>query len=385
MVQLFEELIAKKRRGIFKIYLGYAAGVGKTYAMLQEGHRLKAQGINIVIGYVEPHDRPQTTVLVSGLEIVPGIKVDAANQSFIELDVDAIIKRRPQIVLVDELAHTNFKGSKNEKRYQDVYAILDAGINVISTMNVQHLESVADKVTQGTGVPVAERLPDHVLSSADQVVIIDVTMEDLRERLRLGKIYAPDQAKSALNNFFSHENLSFLREICLREGAGDQIRKIEMQGLLSQTATDLAEESVLAALSSNPDRGEALLRKAIRIAAQLSTQCYAVYVQTTAESPTRIDSARQRQLQKTMKLAKSLGAEVITIQSDDIASALINFTARNHIKHVVFGRPRVINLWSSMIGNVVQNFLRDAIGVDVHVVTLNTKDNNGKNLPNDKS
>jgi two-component system sensor histidine kinase KdpD len=365
----FEELIAKKAEGSLKVYLGYAAGVGKTYEMLQEGHRLKKQEMDVVIGYVEPHDRPDTTLLIDGLEQINRKYFSLGGKEFPEMDVPAILKRHPQIVLIDELAHTNIRGSKNEKRYQDVSEILDHGINVITTLNVQHLESVADKVHQATQAPVQERIPDQVLRRADQVVIVDVTMEELRERLRSGKIYEKTKAEAALQNFFTHENLSFLREMCLREVAGDQVRKIEEQATLKKNAADLAQEAVMVALSSDPTHAQMLLRKATRLAAQLSTRCYAIYVQKKSESPINIDSALQRKLQNNLKLAKNLGAEVVTLQGENVVETLVTFAATHHVKHAVFGKTRRSPLIERLNGSIIQNFIHDSVGVDVHIVT----------------
>ncbi len=369
MAKTFEDLIAKKTQGSLKIYLGYAAGVGKTYEMLQEGHRLKKRGLDVVIGYVEPHDRPETSVLAEDLEQIPVLHFTIAGRSFPEMDLTAILKRAPKIVLVDEFARTNVTGAKNEKRFEDVLELLENGINVISTLNVQHLESVADRVTQATQAPVQERIPDIVLGRADQIVLVDVTMEELRERLRAGKIYEKNKAEQAMTKFFTYENLSFLREIALREVAGDQVRKIEAQGLLSQTAADIAEEAVMVAMSSNPTHAEILLRKATRMAAQLSTQCYAVYIQKQAESATKIDSTLQRKLQKNLKLAKTLGAEVVTLQAENIPEALITFATNHHVKHVIFGKSRRSPLVDLIKGSVILNFIHDSVGVDVHIVT----------------
>ncbi len=365
----FEELIAKKTKGSLKVYLGYAAGVGKTYEMLQEGHRLRKQGMDVVIGYVEPHNRPETTALIEGLEQVSRRFSSVGGKEFPEMNVPAILKRRPQVVLIDELAHSNVRDAKNEKRYQDVFEILDHGINVITTLNVQHLESVADKVNEATQVPVHERIPDQVLRHADQVVIVDVTLDELRERLRSGKIYEKLKAELALQNFFTPENLSFLREICLREVAGDQVRKIEEQAMLKKRAADLAEEAVMVALSSDPTHAEVLIRKATRLAAQLSTRCYAVYVQKNAESPINIDSGLQRKLQNNLKLAKSLGAEVVTLQGENVVETLVTFAATHHVKHAVFGKSRFSPLLERLKGSVIQSFIHDSIGVDVHIVT----------------
>lgn len=365
----FEDLIARGHQGFLKLYLGYAAGVGKTYGMLQEAHRLRKAGIDVVIGYVEPHARAETTALVEGLEQVPPRHHSVGGKDFPELDVPAVIKRHPRIAIIDELAHTNVPGSRHEKRYEDVMELLEAGINVISTINVQHLESVADRVESATGVPVKERIPDQVVRRADQVVIVDVSKEELRERLRTGKIYDKAKAEVALTNFFTYENLSFLREMALREVAGDQVRKIKEQDLLKKPAAEIAEEAVMVAMSSDPTHAEILLRKATRLATQLSTRCYAVYIQKKRESPTNIDSALQRKLQNNLKLAKTLGAEVVTVQGENVAEALITFAAIHHVKHAVFGKSRHSPLMDLLRGSVILNFIHDSVGIDVHIVT----------------
>lgn len=370
MVAGFEELIERKNKGSLKVYLGYAAGVGKTYEMLQEGHRLRKRGLDVVIGYVEPHARPETTALVQEIEQVPRKTCTLGGRDFPELDVSAVLKREPQIVLIDEFAHTNAPGSKHEKRYEDVLEILESGISVITTLNVQHLESVAARVSEVTAAPVQERIPDNVLRRADEIVVVDVTMEELRERLRTGKIYEKPKAEQALLNFFTYENLSFLREICLREVAGDQVRKIEQADLLGHDAVGMAEEAVMVALSSNPTYAEILLRKATRMASQLSTRCYAVYVQKREEAPTVIDSGLQRKLQSNLKLAKALGAEVITLQADNVVEALVTFATTNHVKHIIFGKSRRSPFMDLLKGSVILNFIHDSVGIDVHIVTL---------------
>jgi two-component system sensor histidine kinase KdpD len=370
----FEDLIDKKSQGSLKVYLGYAAGTGKTYEMLQEGHRLQKRGMDVVIGYVEPHARPETSALVEGLDVVPTKAFTQGGKSFPEMDVPAILKRAPQLVLVDELAHSNVAGAKNEKRYQDVFEILERGINVISTLNVQHLDSVATKVTEATGTPVQERIPDQVLTRADQVVIVDVSMEELRERLRVGKIYEKAKAEVALQKFFTYENLAFLREMTLREVAGDQVRKIEAQGLLKTKAADIAEEAVMVAVSSDPTHAEILIRKATRIAAQLSTRCYAVYIQKKEESATKIDATLQRKLQNNLKLAKTLGAEVISIQADKVADALVTFATTHRVKHAIFGKSRRSPMMDLLRGSVILDFIHDSVGIDVHIVTTTGED-----------
>ena len=243
--------------------------------------------------------------------------------------------------MIDEAAHSNEPGSKNEKRYQDILEILDHQINVITTLNVQHLESVADKVSTIAKVEIRERIPDSILSIADQVVNVDVSIDELRERLRTGKIYSPTQADIALAHFFSPSNLSMLRETVLREAAGDQIRRIDEQTLLTSEDATLTHDTVMVALSSDPSNAEILIRKATKLATQLSARCYVVYVQRKVEQPTRIDATIQRKLQNNLKLAQTLGAEVVMLRGEDIAETLVNFAHENNVRHAVFGKSRL--------------------------------------------
>lgn len=363
----FDEILERRKKGSLKIYLGYAAGVGKTFAMLQEAHRLKAQDFEVVIGYLEGHDRAATMNLVQDLEIVPRRFYTFGNRSYEEMDTTAVIRRKPQIALIDELAHTNAPGSKNEKRYQDILEILDNDINVISTMNVQHLESVADKVTTGTGVEIRERVPDLILQRADQIVTVDVSIEELRERLRTGKIYKKEQAERALVHFFSNANLSMLRESVLKEAAGDQLRRIDEQALLSQEAAKVSHDTVMVCLSSDPTNAETLIRRGTKMALQLSSHCFVVYVQRRNESPTAIDAALQRKVQNNLTLAKRLGAEVVTLQGDNISDILVNFATENNVRHAVFGKSRLSPLKERLRGSVILNFIHDAVGIDVHI------------------
>ncbi len=366
----FEELLERRKKGSLKIYLGYAAGVGKTFAMLEEAHRLKTRGFDVVIGYLETHDRAETLSQVRELEIVPRRFHTTGDRSYEDMNLATIIKRNPQIALIDELAHTNAPGMKHEKRYEDVLEILDNGINVISTLNVQHLESVGDKITAVTGVEIRERLPDFVLQRADQIVTVDVSIEELRERLRTGKIYKPDQAEQALRRFFTQANLSALRETALKEAAGDQIRKIEEQALLSAEATSLTNETVMVALSSDPNNAPFLIRNGTKLAAQVSSKCFVVYVQRKHEQPTVIDSAIQRKLQNNLALARKLGAEIITIRSDKIAEALVNFAQENNVRHAVFGKSRLSPFRERLRGSVLLDFIHDSVGVEVHIVPI---------------
>jgi two-component system sensor histidine kinase KdpD len=357
----FEELLERRKKGSLKIYLGYAAGVGKTFAMLQEGHRLKARGFDVVIGYLEPHDRPDTWAQIRNLEQVP--------KRELEMDVDAIVARKPQIVLVDEAAHTNHPGAKHEKRYLDILELLDHQISVITTMNVQHLESVADKVSLISKVEIRERVPDNILKIADQIVTVDVSIDELRERLRMGKIYKKAQADLALAHFFNHTNLSMLRETVLREAAGDQIRRIEEQTLLNSGDAAISHETVMVAMSSDPSNAETLIRKATRMATQLSSRCYVVYVQRKYERPTVIDSALQRRLQNNLKLAQTLGAEVVQLQGENISELLVNFAQEHNVRHAVFGKSRLSPVRERIRGSVLLDFIHDSVGIDVHIVS----------------
>jgi two-component system sensor histidine kinase KdpD len=368
----FDEILENKRKGSLKIIMGYAAGVGKTYSMLKEAHVLKERGFDIVIGYVEPHKRSDTQSLVEGLEQVPLKTIQVGEATFFEMDVDAIIARAPQIVLVDELAHTNIAGSKNAKRYMDVLDILEAEINVISTLNVQHLESIADRVGMATKISIHERIPDKFLQIAQQIVMADVSMEDLRERLRLGKIYDKSRAETALVNFFTYHNLAFLRELCLREVAGNQFQRLAENDLLEKKVT-IAEETVMISLSSDPTNAAALIRKGTRLAARLSSRVYVIYVQNKAEDPSKIDSQLQRKLQQNFELAVRLGAEVKLLYSQQIADTLVNFALENKIKHAVFGKSRLSPIRERIRGSIILEFLHDAVGVDVHIVNTESE------------
>ncbi|MGE4231772.1 MAG: kinase [Bacteriovoracia bacterium] len=373
MTEAFEELLEQRKKGSLKIYLGYAAGVGKTYSMLQEGQRLKARGFDVAIGYVEPHDRPETWNQIKDLEMIPRKHHIIGQRSFEEMNLEGIIKRKPQIVLIDELAHTNAPGTKNEKRYQDVLEILEHQINVISTLNVQHLESIAEKISAVTNVEIRERVPDNILRRADQLITVDVSIEELRERLRTGKIYKKEQAELALEKFFTHSNLSVLRETVLREAAGDQVRRINEEGYLSERHAALTHEAVMVALSSDPTNAEILIRKGTRLATQLSSNCYVVYVQKQGESPTKIDSALQRKLQNNLKLAKTLGAEIVTLQGEKISELLVQFAHENNVRHAVFGKSRLTPLRERVRGSVLLNFIHDSVGIDVHIMSTSER------------
>src|SRR5215471_17999524 len=287
----FLTLIRQQQRGRLKIYLGFAAGVGKTYEMLQEGHRLKRRGVDVVIGIVEAHGRAETIAQIGDLEQVPRRKIEFSGVTLEEMDLDAILERRPSVALVDELAHTNAPGSRNQKRYQDVDELLQSGINVISTLNIQHLESLYDLVEKATGVKVKERIPDYILSLADQLVNVDVSAEDLRERLQLGKVYPRERIETALASFFTEANLTSLRELALEEIAHRlDRRRSERNGGENVTSS----YRVMICLSSRSPNAEQMLRKGARLADRLGAPWYAVYVQTPSEEIHRIDAATHR-------------------------------------------------------------------------------------------
>src|SRR5664279_2467146 len=333
----FLSIIRQQQVGKLKIYLGAAAGVGKTYAMLNEGRRLKQRGVDVVIGYVEPHERPETTAQIGDLEIVPPRLASYHGVTLKEMDVEAVIARKPTVALVDELAHTNAPDSKNRKRYEDVEDLLNAGISVISTVNIQHLESLYNFVEESTGVRVKERVPDEVMSKADQIVDIDLPAEDLQERLQAGKIYPKERVEAALANFFTQKNLTRLREMTLTETANFLDRKQRDTAESEQNVSALGQ--VMVAISSQgPDPGR-LLRKTARLASQLNAQWYAVYVRTPEESVVKIDAAAQRRVTDTLETAQKMGGLVFSMKGEDVAQALISFAREYGITHIVVGRP----------------------------------------------
>jgi len=348
--------------GKLKIYIGACPGVGKTWQMLVEGNRLKARGVDVVIGYVEPHARPDTTAQIRDLEIVPPREVQYHGIALKEMDVEAVLVRKPTIALVDELAHTNAPGLKNRKRYEDVEDLLRAGINVISTVNIQHLESLYNIVEGITGVRVKERVPDEIIASADQVVNIDLPAEDLQERLQAGKIYPRERVASALANFFTEKNLTRLREMTLSETAGFLDRR-QREG--SQEAVPGALGQVMVAISSRgPDPG-ALLRKTARLAAQLNATWYAVYVRTQKESPTNIDAAAQRRVNDILEIAQKMGGTVIVLKNQAIAEALVSFAREYGITHVVIGRPGKKRIWKALQPSLHDILIKQLQNVDI--------------------
>jgi len=364
----FLNLIRRQARGRLKVYLGSAAGVGKTYSMLREGQRLKKQGVDVVIGIVETHGRAETLEQIADLEVVPPRIIEYRGVKLREMDLDATLARRPTVCLVDELAHTNVPGSKHSKRYQDVEELLLAGIHVITTVNIQHFESLYDEIERTTGVKVKERFPDRVLAEADQIVNVDVSVEDLIERLNTGKIYPEDRVNSSLENFFTPTNLTRLREITLTEIAhliDRRTRRAE-----ADQAPIAATDRVMVGVSSLSPNASALLRKTARVADRLNVPWYAVYVQTPSEDLTRIDAATQRMLSKNLELAQQLGGIPMTFRGPDIASTMWAFAQEYAIKIIVIGKSR--QPWYRRLTrtSILDRLLKTTHDIDIYVIDV---------------
>ena len=372
----FLELVQKGKRGRLKLYIGFAAGVGKTYRMLEEAHALKKRGVDVVVGFVETHGRKETEALIEGLEVIPRRQVEYRGVTIEEMSLNNILRRNPSLALVDEIAHTNVPGSHNRKRYQDVIELLDAGINVIGAMNVQHLESLNDIVERATGVAVRETVPDSFLKQADQVVNLDLAVEDLQERLRTGKIYAPEKIPWALEHFFKDQNLAHLRELALREVAESVERgaaRPVVAGAVRSPDTVAAASSrsrVMVCLSSGSPRGGSMVRKGSRLAGRLSTDWFVVFVETPKESPEQIDAEAQRHLLTNTDLARELGAEVVRLRARDPVEAILEFARSHGVGHLVVGRSHQPT-WKQLFGrSVPMRLIREANGLDVHVVAM---------------
>ncbi len=350
----FLDLIRRSRRGKFKVYIGMSAGVGKTYRMLQEAHALLRNGIDVKIGYVVTHGRQETEALIEGLPVVPRRKIFYRGKELEEMDVQAIVNLHPEVVVVDELAHTNVPGSKNEKRWQDVLEILDAGINVISAVNIQHLESLNRDVRDITGVEVAERIPDSVLRQADEVVNIDLTSDELIARLKEGKIYTPDKVETALKNFFKSEHILQLRELALKEVAAQVERKVETE--VTRASAGLRIERFLACISSNDKTARHIIRKTARLANYYNSQWYVLYVQTPGEATDKIPLATQRHLINNFKTATELGAEVVQVKNASVADAIIETAEKYQITTICIGKPH-LNLFRIILAGSVFNAL----------------------------
>ncbi len=368
--EAFLGLTEQAQKGRLKVYLGSAAGVGKTYRMLDEAHQLRHQGHDVVLGFVETHDREETAARVGDLETVALRKIPYRGVVLEEMDVDAILARKPEYAMVDELAHTNVSGSKHNKRYQDVEDLIANGINVITAFNIQHLESLNQMVRRITGVEIRETVPDTFLNRADQVVTVDISVDELRQRLREGRIYPAEQVEQALKNFFRPSNLASLRELALREVARDQSRhREELESLKREGGRRTAvTERVMVCLSSNPHGSEDLLRKTARTAAQLNADWYAVHVETPSESVQKISTADFRALLDNINLAADMGAEVVWLKAQDVVRAMLDFAQERKITRMVIGRTRP-GFWRRLLHrSVTARLLARARDFDIEVV-----------------
>jgi two-component system sensor histidine kinase KdpD len=355
-----------KAKGSLKLFLGYAPGVGKTWGMLSEAIRRKTRGEDVVIGIVENHGRKGIVELAEQLETVPRKKIDYKGTLFEEMDTDAILARRPTVVLVDELAHTNIPGSKHRKRYEDLLELLEAKIDVISTVNIQHIESIAPTVRAITGVAVRETVPDWLLQVADETVMVDLTPEALQNRMKRGDVYNRDKVEQALKNFFRRGNLIALRELALRQVAEQVDRSLESYMVEKDIRESWAVRERIAVLISANPKAQYLVARAARMARRMDADLYAVHIETDHGSPSEQD---RKLLDANMQFAESLGAKTVRLKGDNVADATAQFVREKHITQVIFGRTAVEGLRKLLFLNAINRFLRDAPAVDVHIVT----------------
>ena len=363
--QQFLNLNPKESKGKFKIYIGMSAGVGKSYRMLQEAHSLLQNGVNVKVGFVETHGRKETQALIEGLPVISRRDVFYKGKRLEELDVQAVLLLHPDVVIIDELAHTNIPGSKNEKRWQDVLDILDAGIDVISAVNIQHIESINEEVKNITGVEVKERIPDKMLQIADEVVNIDLTADELITRLKEGKIYDHTKVQQALQNFFQPDQILQLRELALKEVAGQVERKVDYQ--VTAKKNPYRHERFLACVSSNHEIAQRIIRKTARLASYYNSQWYVLYVQTPKESVDKIPLAAQRHLINNFKNATELGAEVIQKKEDNIASAIMEMVNEKRVTTICIGKPHLslfqIILKTSVFNQLIKTLSKNDIDI----------------------
>jgi two-component system sensor histidine kinase KdpD len=355
----------EKTKGALKLFLGYAPGVGKTYGMLSEAIRRHGRGEDVVAGVIETHGRKGIAELATQLETVPRRKIDYKGTVFEEMDVDAILARRPQVALIDELAHTNIPGSKHRKRYEDVLEILDAKIDVLATVNIQHIESIAPTVRAITGISVRETVPDWVLQVADETVMVDLTPEALQNRMKRGDVYGREKVEQSLKNFFRRGNLIALRELALRQVAEQVDRSLESY----MDEKDIREnwpvkERIVVCVSSSP-RAQYLVARAARMARRMDADLYAVHVDLNHRNDERAESA----LEANLKFAESVGAKPVRLKGDNVADATAKFVREKHVTQVIFGRSAVEGWRKFLYLNAINRFLRDAPAVDVHIVT----------------
>ena len=364
------KILRENERAKLRIYIGAAAGVGKTYKMLEDAHQLKEQGIDVVVAVVETHGRAETEEQIKDLEIIPARKIEYRGNTFEEMDLQAVIERRPAVAIVDELAHTNIEGAKNAKRYEDVSELLDNGISVITAINIQHIESLNDVVVRTTGIQVRETVPDCFFNRADEVIDVDISIDTLRTRLRQGKIYSVEKIEQALTNFFRKGNLATLRELALRHVAQQQSAKDHEYREREGLEHAVIPEKIMVCMAS---RGSAkkILRTGSRIAGRFATEdWFAVYVETPDEEPGRITPEAYAALQDNINFAKTLGAKVVRLKSANVADALLEYAREEGITHVIFGqsaRTRWDIFWR---GSVINRFLAEVKDAAVHVIPV---------------
>ncbi|MBE9598352.1 sensor protein KdpD [Pedobacter sp. MC2016-24] len=356
-VRKFLDLVKKSRRGKFKVYIGMSPGVGKTYRMLQEAHALLNNGIDIRIGYIETHNRAETHALLAGVPVIPRRKIFYKGKELEEMDVSAILNVHPEVVIVDELAHTNVEGSKNGKRWQDVADLLEAGISVISAVNIQHLESMNEEIEKITTIPITERIPDKILELADEIVNIDLTADELIDRLKAGKIYDPTKIERALSNFFQPERILQLRELALKEVAHHVERKISIE---IPKQIKLRPERFMACISTNSATAKIVIRKTARLASYYRSPWVVLYVQNDHERGDRIKLDLQRHLINNFKLATELGAEVIKVKNNDITKTILNIASEKEITTICIGKPH-LNLFQIIMRTAIFNQLLRSI------------------------
>jgi two-component system sensor histidine kinase KdpD len=355
----------EKTKGTLKLFLGYAPGVGKTYGMLSEAIRRHSRGEDVAVGVVETHGRKSIAELAAQLETVPRRKIDYKGTVFEEMDIDGILRRHPQVVLVDELAHTNIPGSKHRKRYEDVLKLLEAKIDVLSTVNIQHIESIAPTVRAITGVAVRETVPDWVLQMADETVMVDLTPEALQNRMKRGDVYGREKVEQALKNFFRRGNLIALRELALRQVAEQVDRNLESY----MDEKDIQEtwpvkERIVVCISANP-KAQYLVARAARMARRMDADLYAVHVDLNARS----NAQEEKALAANLQFAESVGAKLVRLKGENVADATAQFVREKHVTQVIFGRTAVEGWRKFLYLNAINRFLRDAPAVDVHIVT----------------
>ncbi len=369
----FLNLIRSSRQGKLKIYIGMAAGVGKTYRMLLEAHELLKSDVNVVIGYIETHNRKDTEKLIEGLPIINRKRIFYKGKMLEEMDMDSIILQKPEVVLVDELAHTNVPGSNNEKRWQDVKDLINSGINVISTVNIQHIESINEQVEKITGIKITERIPDSIINMAEEVVNIDLTVEELVERLEAGKIYDKQKIPLALENFFCKEKLLQLRDLTLKEVSHQVERKIQQEISLPNREKINA---IVTALSTNYESGKRLIRKSSRLSSLYNSKWYVLYVQTHKEQLDKIDPVLQRHLLNNFKLATELGAEVFELKGDEVAKTIVSFAKEKEAALIIIGRP-IFTIFSRF---TIKDFFRELSSLtsmeNIDILLVSSNENN---------